>query len=81
LPFAIVFLALLPLAGCQNLAIDTEKLLRSSTEISEIVGFLAGLGTTFAAFPDLMAMLRRKSTAGMNPRMGAVMGAFQVLWI
>ena len=45
------------------------------------MGFLAGLGTTFAASPDLIAMLRRHSSEGMNPRMGAIMGAFQILWI
>jgi uncharacterized protein with PQ loop repeat len=49
--------------------------------LSEIVGFLAGLGTTFAAFPDLLAMLKRRSSLGMNPRMGTIMGAFQLLWI
>jgi MtN3 and saliva related transmembrane protein len=42
---------------------------------------LAGFGTTFAAMPDLIAMLRRRSSAGMNPRMAAIMGAFQVLWV
>jgi MtN3 and saliva related transmembrane protein len=42
---------------------------------------LAGFGTTFAAMPDLIAMLRRRSSAGMNPRMAAIMGIFQVLWI
>jgi len=26
-------------------------------------------------------MLRRRSSAGMNPRMVAIMGVFQVLWI
>jgi MtN3 and saliva related transmembrane protein len=30
--------------------------------------------------PDLMAMLRRRSSAGMNPRMAAIMGVFQILW-
>ena len=70
------------LAGCQDLAPHhLEELFRPSTELSEIVGFLAGLGTTFAAFPDLMAMLKRRSSEGMNPRMGAIMGAFQILWI
>jgi uncharacterized protein with PQ loop repeat len=42
---------------------------------------VAGLGTTFAAVPDLVAMLRRRSSAGMNPRMTAIMGAFQILWV
>ena len=64
-----------------DLVIDTEKLIRPSTELSEIIGFLAGLGTTFAAFPDLLAMLRKRSSEGMNPRMGAIMGVFQILWI
>jgi len=31
--------------------------------------------------PDLLAMLRRRSSEGMNPRMGAIMGTFQVLWV
>jgi MtN3 and saliva related transmembrane protein len=26
-------------------------------------------------------MLRRRSSAGMNPRMAAIMGVFQLLWI
>jgi len=31
--------------------------------------------------PDLIAMLRRRSSAGMNPRMAAIMGVFQILWV
>jgi len=42
---------------------------------------LAGFGTTFAAVPDLIAMLQRRSSAGMNPRMTAIMGVFQILWV
>lgn len=75
-----IALSLIPLTGCQDLVIDKEKLFRPG-EVSEIVGFLAGFGTTFAAVPDLLAMLRRKSSEGMNPRMGTIMGAFQVLWV
>jgi MtN3 and saliva related transmembrane protein len=26
-------------------------------------------------------MLRRRSSVGMSPRMGAIMGAFQILWV
>jgi MtN3 and saliva related transmembrane protein len=48
---------------------------------SEIVGVVAGFGTTFAAMPDLIAMLKRRSSLGMNPRMAAIMGVFQVLWV
>ena len=80
LTFVMVALAPLPLAGCQA-AIDGGKLFKPSVAMSEIVGFLAGLGTTFAAFPDFLAMVRRRSSKGMNPRMGAIMGAFQILWI
>lgn len=39
------------------------------------------MGTTFAALPDLLAMLTRRSSAGMNPRIASITGAFQVLWI
>jgi uncharacterized protein with PQ loop repeat len=48
---------------------------------SEIVGLIAGFGTTFAAFPDLVAMLKRRSSAGINPRMAGIMGVFQILWV
>jgi MtN3 and saliva related transmembrane protein len=50
-------------------------------DIAPIVGFIAGFGTTFAAMPDLIAMLKRRSSAGMNPRMAAILGSFQVLWV
>ena len=79
---AILALSVIPLMGCQELTPHhLERLFRPSVELSEIVGFLAGLGTTFAAFPDLLAMLRRRSSEGMNPRMGTIMGAFQLFWI
>ena len=42
---------------------------------------VAGFGTTFAALPDLLAMLKRRSSAGMNPRMSAIMAIFQILWV
>jgi uncharacterized protein with PQ loop repeat len=75
-------LSLIALSGCQDLVPhDTPSLLAPRFQRSEIVGFLAGLGTTFAAVPDLVAMLRRRSSAGMNPRMAAIMGLFQILWV
>jgi len=78
----IFVLSLLPLVGCRDLTPHhLELLVKPNTELSEIVGFLAGLGTTFAAFPDLVAMLKRRSSLGMNPRMGTIMGVFQLLWI
>ena len=69
-------------SGCEELVPrDTESLLIPRFQRSEIVGCVAGFGTTFAAVPDLLAMLRRRSTAGMNPRMAAIMGVFQILWV
>ena len=81
LTLAVLFVSLMALTGCQHLVIDTEKIVKSEVDLPEIVGIMAGFGTTFAAFPDLLAMLRRRSSEGMNPRMGAIMGAFQILWV
>ncbi len=78
----VVLPSLIALCGCQNLVPqDTQSLLFSSFKRSEIFGIVAGFGTTFAAVPDLIAMLRRRSSAGMNPRMAAIMCVFQVLWV
>ena len=70
------------LAGCTELGIqDTESLFFPGFRRSEVVGFIAGLGTTFAALPDLIAMIKRRSSKGMNPRMAGIMGAFQIVWV
>lgn len=69
------------LTGCADLTIDKQSLLAPTLHRSEIVGFVAGFGTTFAAVPDLMAMLRRRSSSGMNPRMAAIMCVFQLAWL
>ena len=72
---ALVLCALV-LAGCDELVVqDTKSLLAPRFQRSELVGLVAGAGTTFAALPDLIAMLRRRSSQGMNPRMAAIMGA------
>ena len=77
-----VILNLTTVWGCQDLVPhDTQSLLFPKFRRSEIVGLLAGFGTTFAAMPDLIAMLRRRSSAGMNPRMATIMGVFQILWV
>jgi uncharacterized protein with PQ loop repeat len=68
-------------AGCGLTVEDTESLLSARFQRSEIVGLVAGFGTTFAALPDLFAMFKRRSSKGMNPRMAAIMGAFQILWV
>lgn len=79
--FCFSFCAMI-LAGCGELGIhDTESLLLPRFRRSEVVGFVAGLGTTFAALPDLIGMLKRRSSKGMNPRMAAIMGVFQILWV
>ena len=76
------FLCLPMLAGCGELAVhDATSLLVPSLQRSELVGLVAGFGTTFAAMPDLIAMFRRRSSKGMNPRMAAITGVFQVLWV
>jgi MtN3 and saliva related transmembrane protein len=80
-PFAILVLSVISLTGCQQLTIDTEKLVKSDVELKEIISLLAGFGTTFAAFPDLIAMLKRRFSLGMNSRMSAITGTFQTLWI
>lgn len=80
--FALFPLSLVLLAGCGELIPrDTSSLLIPRFQRSEVFGFVAGLGTTFAAVPDLVAMLRRRSSEGMNPRMAAIMGVFQTLWV
>jgi uncharacterized protein with PQ loop repeat len=78
----VLAVVVLALYGCESLGIqDTQSLLVPSLQRSEVFGLVAGFGTTFAAMPDLIAMLRRRSSAGMNPRMAAIMGVFQVLWV
>ena len=75
-------LGAMALSGCDDwLPKDTQSLLLPRFNHSEIVGFVAGLGTTFAVLPDLLRMLRRRSSAGMNLRMAAIMAVFQVLWV
>ena len=76
------FISAMILTGCGEWAIhDTESLLTPKLQRSEVFGFVAGFGTTFAAVPDLIAMLKRRTSKGMNPRMAAIMGIFQILWV
>jgi uncharacterized protein with PQ loop repeat len=65
-----------------QLSIDIYLFYKSENPaIAESIGLIAGLGTTFAAMPDLLVMLKNRSTKGMNPRMAAIMGTFQTLWL
>ncbi len=78
----VLVLSVILLSSCDDLVIrDTASLLAPEFKRSEIVGLVAGFGTTFAAVPDLVAMLRRRSSKGMNPTMAGIMGVFQIAWI
>ena len=80
--FGVFLLSVLALCGCEDLVIrDTSSLFIPRFQRSEILGFMAGFGTTFAAVPDLVAMLKRRSSAGMNPRMAGIIGVFQIAWV
>jgi MtN3 and saliva related transmembrane protein len=80
--FAVLVPSVITLYGCENLVPrDAASLLLPTFQQSEIIGLVAGFGTTFAALPDLVAMLRRRSSKGMNPTMAGIMGVFQIAWI
>ena len=77
-----LLLGAVALAGCDSLGIhDASSLLIPTFSKSEVVGFVAGLGTTFAAAPDLIGMFRRRSSAGINPTMAGIIGVFQIVWV
>jgi MtN3 and saliva related transmembrane protein len=78
----VVLLGVVTLCGCEGLAVhDTASLLLPTFQRSEVIGLIAGFGTTFAAVPDLIRMIRRRSSKGMNPMMAGIMGVFQILWV
>ena len=78
----VVLLSIIILCGCEGLVIqDPSSLLVPRFQRSEILGFVAGFGTTFAAVPDLVRMFRRRSSKGMNPTMAGIMGIFQIIWV
>ena len=78
----VLLLSVLTVCGCEDLVIrDPSSLLAPRFQRSEILGLVAGFGTTFAGVPDLLAMLKRRSSAGMNPTMAGIMGVFQIAWV
>jgi MtN3 and saliva related transmembrane protein len=78
----VLVLSAVLLGGCESLAIhDVSSLLVPEFQRSEVIGFVAGLGTTFAAVPDLIGMFRRRSSKGINPTMAGIIGVFQIVWI
>jgi len=82
LPLSLLLLGVIALQGCEGLGIhDTASLIAPSLQRSEVVGLVAGFGTTFAALPDLLGMLKRRSSAGMHPRMAGITCLFQFAWV
>jgi MtN3 and saliva related transmembrane protein len=81
LALTVLGLSMLVLSGCDLGIQDTASLFAPRFQRSEIFGFIAGAGTTFAALPDLIGMLRRRSSKGMNPTMAGIMCVFQIGWI
>jgi MtN3 and saliva related transmembrane protein len=78
----VIVLSAMVLSGCESLAIpDTSSLFFPGLQKSEVFGFVAGFGTTFAAVPDLIRMVRRQSSKGINPTMASIIGMFQIVWI
>jgi MtN3 and saliva related transmembrane protein len=78
----ILLLSVITLCGCEDLAVhDTSSILFRGFQRSEIMGIVAGFGTTFAAVPDLIKMFRRRSSKGINPTMAGIMGIFQIVWV
>jgi len=77
----VLLLGLVVLYGCDVGAVRDTASVLPGYQRSEVIGFLAGFGTTFAALPDLIAMLRRRSSAGLHPRILIIMGIFQIAWV
>ena len=77
-----LMLAMILSEACASVGVpDPASLFVPRLHRSEIVGIVAGFGTTFAGLPDLLTMLRRRSHESINPRMAAIMAVFQVLWV
>ena len=80
--YGVLLLSAILLSGCEGLAVhDVSSLLVPEFQRSEVVGFVAGFGTTFAAVPDLLGMFKRRSSKGINPTMAGIIGVFQIAWI
>ena len=78
----VVVLGAITLCGCESLGIkDTSSILFSGFQRSEIMGIVAGFGTTFAGLPDLIKMFKRRSSQGINPTMAGIIGVFQIVWV
>jgi uncharacterized protein with PQ loop repeat len=67
-------------SGGRNSRVYDTRAMNDATG-SEIVGLVAGFGTTFAVVPDLVKMIRRQSSQGLSPVMPVIMAVFQVVWL
>ena len=80
--YGVLLLSATVLGGCEGLAVhDVSSLLVPEFQRSEVIGLVAGFGTTFAAVPDLLGMFKRRSSKGINPTMAGIIGVFQIVWI
>jgi MtN3 and saliva related transmembrane protein len=80
--FGVLLLSAILVGGCEGLAVhDVSSLLVPEFQRSEVIGFVAGFGTTFAAVPDLLGMFKRRSSKGINPTTAGIIGVFQIAWI
>ena len=62
---AVLLLSVFVLYGCGDLGTWFQRYVESTRpQVSTVrdLGFVAGLGTTFAAVPDLIGMLKRRSS-------------------
>ncbi len=78
---AVLLLCVVQFTGCQHVVIDVERLLKTQQ------GAIRDRWLSSRAWNDLRRVSRLagdaggRSSEGMNPHMGAIMGAFQILWI
>ena len=79
LTYGVIVVSALTLGGCESLGIEnTSSLLLPTLHRSEVFGFVAGFGTTFAAVPDLIGMLRRGPARASTRRWLASSGCFKL---
>lgn len=79
---SLLLLMVVTLCACEGwVPRDTKSLLFERFQRSEVFGFIAGLGTTFAPFPDLIVMLKRRSHTGINVRLLRILAVFQLIWV
>ena len=83
LTLGVLVLSVITLSGCEDLAVrDMASLLVPRFQRSEILGFVAGFGTTFAAVPDLVTMVQcrdQSEDGGHHGRLSNGLGLLRVV--